>query len=416
MVRERRESLPNDVQALIDELLHLASRTGISESKIASSEQLIELARRDRPGSTIPLLVSDVQELVSRTVVAFDNERDRLLLTAGLNIGGHMLETSTRSRILRVWAAWSASSPGYLTDDGALERFRNVLIHRLAWKLSGRRTWNPALTDLDLAQRYLNQGRYLESERLLLRIIGDLDVAPSDRVKAFMTLSSSHASNLRFDVAVKDIKDLLPLTNALEEEGVILELIRQIDRLAGRLTHEEYYSKASQLAKEALIYLPSSGRLWRRLGCIEWYSNDLVDALAAFDAAILNGENRGHVLHERGQVLAQMGRYSQAIMELNEALQQPRSSDSRSFATSARAYAIGMQGELDNALEDFAEAESLTPGNAWLFYLRGLCYLKYDMPSNAIEDLQKSLKLQFPRLTKHMRLDAERALSALEAS
>ena len=360
MVRERRESLPSDVQAMINELLRLASRTGISESKIAASDQLIELARRDRPGSTVPELVSDVQALVSRAVGEFDNERDRMLLTAGLNIGEHMLETSTRSRILGVWVAWNASSPGYLTDDGALERFRNVLIHRLAWKLTGRRTWNPALTDLDLAQRYENHGRFLESEHLLLRIIGDLDIAPSDRVTAFMTLSSVHASSRDLEGAVNDIENSLPLTNALDEGSVIVELIPQVDRLAGRLTHEEDYARALQLVKHALVYLPSSGRLWRRLGCTEWYSNDLVDALAAFDAALLNGENRGHVLHERGQVLATMGQYSRAISELTEALQQPRSSDSRSFATSARAYAIGMQGDLVHALKDFDEAESLT--------------------------------------------------------
>jgi tetratricopeptide (TPR) repeat protein len=295
-----------------------------------------------------------------------------------------MLETSTRSRILGVWVTWKASSPGYLTDDGALERFRNVLIHRLAWKLTGRRMWNPALTDLDLAQRYKNQGRFLESEHLLLRIIGDLDVAPSDRVTAFMTLSSLHAGSLNLESAVDDIEDSLPLTNALDETRVIVELIPQIDRLAGRLTHEEDYTKALQLIKNALVYLPSSGRLWRRLGCVEWYSNDLVDALAAFDAALLNGENRGHVLHERGQVFAKMGQYSRAISELTEVLQEPRSSDSRSFATSARAYAFGMQGDLEHALKDFAEAESLTPENAWLFYFRGLCYLKYDMTSKAL--------------------------------
>ncbi len=110
-----------------------------------------------------------------------------------------------------------------------------------------------------------------------------------------------------------------------------------------------------------------------------------------------------------------MGQYSRAISELTEALQQPRSGDSRSFATSARAYAIGMQGDLDHALKDFDEAESLTPENAWLFYFRGLCYLKYDMISKALEDLRISLKMQFPRLTKHMRLDAERTLLAFEA-
>ena len=292
---------------MINELLRLASRTGISESKIAASDQLIELARRDHPRSTVSELVSDVQVLVSRAVGKFDNERDRMLLTAGLNIGGHMLETSTRTRILGVWVVWNASSPGYLTDDGALERFRNVLIHRLTWKLTGRRTWNPALTDLDLAQRYENHGRSLEAEHLLLRIIGDLDIAPSDRVTAFMTLSSVHASSRDLEGAVNDIENSLPLTNALDEVSVIVELIPQVDRLAGRLTHEEDYAKAIQLVKHALVYLPSSGRLWRRLGCTEWYSNDLVDALAAFDAALLNGENRGHVLHERGQVLAQIG-------------------------------------------------------------------------------------------------------------
>ena len=414
MARELRETLPSDVQLIAAELLELSSRSGSTESKIAASVGLIGIASQSHPGSTVAELVSDVQALLSRAIGDFDNEHDRQLLVAGLNLKRALPETSARKRILSVWVTWKISSPGYLTDDGALERFRNVLLHRLAWKLTGRRTWSPALTDLDLAKRYENQGRFEESEKLLAGVVSDLQIAPSDRVAAFMVLSSVHTSKLELELAAKDIEESLPLTNALQEDTATIELIPQIDRLAGRMTQEEEYDQALRLAKTALVYLPSSGRLWRRLGCVQWYAGNFVDALAAFDAALVNGEDRGHVLHERGQVLAEMGQYQRAIEDLTEALSQPRSTESQAGALSARAYAIAMSGNLDEALKDFSQAEILNPGSGWLFYFRGLCYLKYEMKEDAGNDLRSSLSKNLPRLTKAMRLRVKTTLKSIE--
>ena len=95
---------------------------------------------------------------------------------------------------------------------------------------------------------------------------------------------------------------------------------------------------ASELVSSALQSLPNNGFLWQRLGCIRWYSGDLIGSYSALTTALNEGEERSRVIHARGQVLAEMGKYQLAIVELNEALTTQRSAHSAAYLRSARAY------------------------------------------------------------------------------
>ncbi len=74
------------------------------------------------------------------------------------------------------------------------------------------------------------------------------------------------------------------------------------------------------------------------------------------------------MLHARRQVLAELGRYGEAIEELTEALTFSRSDFSNAQLRSAHAFSVGTTGDLDAALGEFAAAELIIPDSAWLHF------------------------------------------------
>src|SRR5579884_4096452 len=52
----------------------------------------------------------------------------------------------------------------------------------------------------------------------------------------------------------------------------------------------------------------------------------------------------------------------------------PPPSRAAAYARSMRAYVLMQRDEKDRAFAEFAEAEKVTPENAWLHYFRALCY------------------------------------------
>jgi tetratricopeptide (TPR) repeat protein len=411
--REDREKLPEDVRELASQILALASRHGVSEQKLSQCTALLGCVRELRPSASGPALIQEARELLQLTVRGFANTRDRDLLWAGLNLDSTFTGSTPRNRILTVWSDWDSSSPGYLTDESALDRFRNTLINRLAWRITGKSEWIPAESDLELARRYFTQGRFDQAEQNLRDLLVDERLSPTDRATAWLIMSDIDLRRGAYDGATNAVKNALEASASVERQADLETLIVPVDRLAVRLTDTEQYELAEQITTSALSLLPNSGRLWRRLGCIQWYAGELIGALAAFNAALTNGESRSHVIHERGQVLAELGQFRAAIEELTEALNYPRSKDSEAFALSTRAYAYGMTKDLKIALSDFAIAETVTPNNAWLYYFRGLCYLFNDMNDEAKRELQKSLTKTLPPLTHIKRERAKHLLAEM---
>jgi tetratricopeptide (TPR) repeat protein len=91
-------------------------------------------------------------------------------------------------------------------------------------------------------------------------------------------------------------------------------------------------------------------------------------------------------------VLAEIGRYGEAIDDLTGALRFDRSRLSRAQAQDALAFALGMSGDLEAGLEQFAQAERVIPHSNWLHYWKGLCLLHHDRPDEAASSLRKSLQ------------------------
>ena len=302
------------------------------------------------------------------------------------------------------------SSPDYLEAESALDRYRYELLIQLAWRISGSRQWRPAESRVELARRFQDHGRWRQAEDALRHVVHGVEEPADERLEAWRLLALSAWEDNRFEEVLTDVSNAVALTNQVDE---VSELIFTIDRLAVMFTDAENYDMASRLVSGALQIIPHDGFLWQRLGCVRWYSGDLIGSYSALTTALSEGEERSRVIHVRGQVLAEMGSFRLAISELDEALSTPRSTHSAAYAGSTRAYAIGMSEDLEQSLREFAIAEDVTPNNAWLHYFKGLCYYHYEMKDEAIASMRRSLASDAPSLSRPKREIAEGLVNRL---
>jgi tetratricopeptide (TPR) repeat protein len=142
----------------------------------------------------------------------------------------------------------------------------------------------------------------------------------------------------------------------------------------------------------------------------------LLDAYAALTNALDLGYPASRALHARGQVLAELGRYDDAIEELTEVLRVPRSRESQAIAHSGRAYAMGMSGALEPALEEFGRAEEVIPYSGWLHYWRALVWYQHGRIGEPVAGLRLALSDDTTALNRPKRENAVRLLSELAAS
>jgi tetratricopeptide (TPR) repeat protein len=111
-----------------------------------------------------------------------------------------------------------------------------------------------------------------------------------------------------------------------------------------------------------------------------------------------------------------MGQYEVAIEELEEALRIPRSALSQARARSARAFAVGMAGDLQAALANFRLAERVIPDSGWLHYWRALCLLEHGFVAEAVVGLDRALQAKSAALNRPKRERARELLEALAAT
>ncbi|MBV9869677.1 MAG: hypothetical protein JO214_03550 [Frankiaceae bacterium] len=191
------------------------------------------------------------------------------------------------------------------------------------------------------------------------------------------------------------------------ESAMSVEIICE---LGARLTRLENYDAAIDLLINEIASRPIDGALWHRLGVIYWYADRLIDAYAALSTALANGAGRARVAHARGQVLNEMGEYHLARNELEIALEDPLTVVSASYARAAHAYALYMLGNTGEGESEFSEAEQITPGNAWLHWLRGLAAERMGDTRGAAERFSRSLVENAPPLNSAKRVYALRYL------
>jgi len=411
--RRRSEELPPELRDLVANLLKLARREGMTRTKLAECSAVLAAAAKRAPTGASPAELARLAEDSIRTQInSLPNLTDRALLVAGLNSQGTDEPTSYEARITHLVNSTPEWRPTKEIDsEGAIGRFRSQLMIELAWRLlGGAPTYampRPPSDDLELADRLRRQHRDGDAVSVLKRVATDSG-EESDRRDAWRLLATIgyesgeyHGAEFAFDMAFNE-------TSQMRRGG---KLAMAVDRYARRLAEEEEYDRAVAIVTKALGIFFEGRWLWRRYGCIKWYAGDLIDAYAALTVALNLGYPASRVFHARGQVLAELGRYDEAIAELNDALRVPRSSLSTAQAIGGRAYAVGMSGNLKASLADFDTAAVTIPESGWLWYWRALCLRHNGHTAEAATDLERSLKVDLPRLPGPRRDHARRLLS-----
>lgn len=153
--------------------------------------------------------------------------------------------------------------------------------------------------------------------------------------------------------------------------------------------------------------------LWLKLAVIDWYDGALDDAVAEFEHALRMGhENEIAVLQGLGQARVERGEFEQGIKDLTVVIEHDPNDESRAYARSTRALGLGGIGRFEEAFEEFAAAEQVTPNNAWLHFNRARV-LDWQGDPTASASYLRSLVLGGPPLNRPKRQMAQRRLDAL---
>ena len=294
---------------------------------------------------------------------------------------------------LRGWSApraidekvWSDLA-GILGADGAA-RYR-IAVERV-------RSPEPTRDRERQVRDLIRRGRFDDARRILQ------DAPSLDEVRVPTVLEVARSC---FDRGMTDYGEVLyeHAVQRLREERSE-EVVPTTDELASRLMSVEEYARGAAVCESELARGPSVGRLWRRLGIVRWYANDLVPAYAALSTALGLGISRPRVVHARGQVLAELGDWAGAKADLSLAIDHPITVRSQAYARSTRAYALFMDGGEAEGLAEFDAAQSVTPDNAWLYWFRGKAFQSSGDLEAAQTDFESSLTKTMPVLNRSKR-------------
>jgi len=414
-VPRKTTDVPAEAQEVADALLELSKKEGLTRLKITRLPALLAVTNKRLPLASAAERARVVEDLIRTHVNSIRGVRDRVLLSAGLNLEQEPI-ASLESRIATACeVTLGDKSPSFLEPESANGRFRYTLTVDLALRLlGGAPTYAapvPPSDDLDMALRFHRAHRDDSAVPVLKRVATE-SRDERERREAWRLLARIAYESGELDGAEVAFDRALQNITGMRRGG---RLAMDIDRYARVLTETEDYERAKAIVSKALLVFFEGRWLWRRYGVVKWYSNELLDAYSALTNALDLGYPAVRVFHARGQVLAELGRYDEAIEELGEVLRVPRSPVSLAIAHSGRGFAMGMSGHLEPALEEFRRAEAVIPYGGWFHYWRGLVWYQHGRLAEAVTDLELALSPETTRLNRAKQQNAQSLLSVLQA-
>ncbi len=139
---------------------------------------------------------------------------------------------------------------------------------------------------------------------------------------------------------------------------------RLLSALADLHFVEGNYVAAVDLNRQAVERMPGDTSALTRLAYAEWYAGSPADGEAVFGQVLRWDPNTVLALAGRGQIRADLGRYEQALEDLNRALASQLSRDAEIDARSARALALAGLGRIAEAEDELATALRMDPERA----------------------------------------------------
>jgi hypothetical protein len=151
-----------------------------------------------------------------------------------------------------------------------------------------------------------------------------------------------------------------------------------------------------------------------QLAMADWYAGALDNAVAEFEQALNRGVDVDEIeaLLCLGQARVERGDFEHGIKDLTVVIERGRNYKDEAYARSARALGLGALGRFQEAFEEFAAAERLTPKSAWLHFNRARVLDRQGDPA-ARESYLRSLVLGDPPLTRPKQQIAQQRLDAL---
>lgn len=199
------------------------------------------------------------------------------------------------------------------------------------------------------------------------------------------------------------------LEQALKSSRNLHETEREVTALVGLAAAYQTrgdLESALKHGKEAVRLNPSDWRGYYACAMAHWYEGRFQEAATAFTSVLqLQSEDLGSLLG-RGQCLAELGQFDQAIADLDRIIITNNDDAVRSYARRGRAVAYAGLGRIDEALTELDLCVKTMPDNAWAFMSRAEVLLKAGRIAEAVSDLNQALERKGPPLTPYLRQKA----------
>lgn len=175
------------------------------------------------------------------------------------------------------------------------------------------------------------------------------------------------------------------------------------------------YAEAIDLSEQAAERLPGDVATLTGLGYAEWRAGSPSDAEATFSQALRWDSRAALALSGRGQVRAELGKYDDAVDDLDRALRLPLTHEAEADARSARALALASLGRPEEAATELATSLRLDPDQPRSRLRAGRIAALTGRRAEARAEVKRALN-GHPALTERERDAAIQLLAELDAA
>lgn len=152
------------------------------------------------------------------------------------------------------------------------------------------------------------------------------------------------------------------------------KIIELWDEIINSYTLVEHPEIAYGRLTEALRRCPKAGKLWHRMASMCFEQGRFALAYAASNTALRHHAKRIDVLMLRGEILAEWGEPSEAVLDLHEVLKGKLSPMRRASARCAKGLALFREGKISEAITELLEVEGSAPDDPRPQYFLGKCF------------------------------------------
>lgn len=207
-----------------------------------------------------------------------------------------------------------------------------------------------------------------------------IEIDPGSAYSYYICRAKSYRKLNHLDMAMDDLSNAIEINPSYEEPYLWRANIKyEINNYDAALTDLEMAVKLNPLCDLAYLGI---GRIWEKLG-------DGEKALTSYSTAIEINPKNHHAHCGRGYIYYCQKKYKEAIVELNKAA--ALYSDSDYLFYRGRCYE--KLGDEEKALTSYSAAIEINPNNGRAYFGRGYTYYCQKQYKEAIEEINKAVKL-----------------------